>query len=74
MKIVNLSQYTKEFIIKFLGSRLNIKLYNKLSKKVEDFKDLYDKYIYTQYQTLNEYYKTIIYLQKYTQNKKKVGD
>ena len=30
----------RKLTIKFFSGRLNIKLYNKLSKKVEDFKDL----------------------------------
>jgi len=30
----------KEFTIKFISSGLNIGFYNKLSKEVEDFKDL----------------------------------
>jgi len=38
---------SRELTIKFLSSRLNIKPYNKLSKEVEDFKDLENKYIYT---------------------------
>ena len=29
----------KKLIFEFLNSRLNIKLYNKLSKETEDFKD-----------------------------------
>jgi len=29
----------KKFIFKFFSSRLNLKLYNKLSKEVGDFKD-----------------------------------
>jgi len=32
---------------KFISLRPNIKLYNKLSKKVGDFKDSEDEYIYT---------------------------
>jgi len=36
-----------EIPLKALSFRLNIKLYNKLSKKVEDFKDSEDEYIYT---------------------------
>jgi len=32
---------------KLFSLRLNIRLYNKLSKEVGDFKDLGDKYIYT---------------------------
>jgi len=30
----------KKRTLKFFSSRLNLKLYNKLSKEVEDFKDL----------------------------------
>jgi len=37
----------KELFFKFISFKLNIKLYNKLSKKTGDFKDLEDKYIYT---------------------------
>jgi len=47
IKIVNLSQRTREFIIEFFSSGLNIKPYNKLSKEVKDFKDSEDEYIYT---------------------------
>jgi len=49
IKVVNLSQHTRELTIKFLSGRLNIRLYNKLSKEVGDFKDLEDEYIYTQH-------------------------
>jgi len=31
---------TRELTIKFLSSRLNLKPYNKLSKEVDNFKDL----------------------------------
>jgi len=47
LKTVNLIKSIRELIIKFLNSKLNIRLYNKLSKEVEDFKDLEDEYIYT---------------------------
>jgi len=30
----------RKFIIKFFSGRLHMKFYNKLSKEVEDFKDL----------------------------------
>ena len=49
-----------------LSLRLNVRPYNKLSKEVEDFRDLCGEYIYIQYQTLNKYYKKNVYLQKYT--------
>ena len=95
LKIITSSQ---ELTLKFLSSRLNVKPYNKLSKKVGDFKDnkgelevpyitkssrqqdrtdyITDKEykIYIQHQKLNKYYKTNAYLQKYTQNKRKVGN
>jgi len=47
IKTLNLSQGVREFIIKFYSSRLNIRPYDKLSKEVEDFRDLEDEYIYT---------------------------
>jgi len=47
VKILDLSQSLRQFFIKFLSSKLNIRFYNKLSKEAEDFKDLCDKYIYT---------------------------
>jgi len=49
IKIINLSESNRQLTIKFLSGRLNIKLYNKLSKEIKDFKDLYNKYIYTQH-------------------------
>ena len=41
---INISFYKLPF--KFFSSRLNLKFYNKLSKEAEDFKDLWDEYIY----------------------------
>ena len=38
--MANLIKGTRELIIKFLSSKLNIRPYNKLSKEVGDFKDL----------------------------------
>jgi len=38
-----------QLTLKPISLRLNIKLYNKLSKEVEDFKDYKDEYIYTQH-------------------------
>jgi len=72
--MANLVKGARELIIKFLSSRLNIRPYDKLSKEVEDFKDLWDEYIYTQHQIPNEYHKIITCLRMYTQNKRKVGD
>ena len=46
VKILDLSQSLRQFFIKFLSSKLNIRFYNKLSKEAEDFKDLCDKYTY----------------------------
>ena len=48
-KTLNLSKSLRQFLIKFLSSRLNARLYNKLSKETGDFKDLGDGHIYTQY-------------------------
>ena len=39
LNIIKFSKGNRQFTIKFLSSRLNIKLYNKLSKEVEDFED-----------------------------------
>jgi len=46
-KTLNFSESLRQFFIKFLSNKLNIRLYNKLSKEIEDFKDLCDEYIYT---------------------------
>jgi len=49
IKVIKFLKSKGNFTIKFYGSRLNIKLYNKLSKEVEDFKDLEDECIYIQH-------------------------
>jgi len=46
---LSLRERKDEITLKMLGLKLNIKLYNKLSNEAEDFKDLCDEYIYTQY-------------------------
>jgi len=38
--IIKIVKRNSKLIIKFLSSRLNIKLYDKLSEEAEDFKDL----------------------------------
>ena len=38
--LLNYDTIIKKLTFKFLSSRLNLKLYNKLSKEVKDFKDL----------------------------------
>jgi len=38
---------SRELIVEFFSSRLNIRPYNKLSKEAGDFEDLYNEYIYT---------------------------
>jgi len=40
IKIIDLSKSDGQLIIKPFSGRLNIKLYNKLSKEAEDFRDL----------------------------------
>jgi len=46
IEVIKFLKSKGNFIIKFYGSRLNIRLYNKLSKKAGDFKDLEDECIY----------------------------
>jgi len=66
MKTLNLSQSAGEFTIKLYSSRLNMRLYNKLSKEVEDFRDSEDEYTYTRHQIPIERCKTNVCLRKYT--------
>ena len=35
-----------KLLFKLFSSKLNLKFYNRLSKEIEDFKDLEDEYIY----------------------------
>jgi len=45
--LLSLRKRKGETTFKTLSLRLNIRPYNKLSKEVEDFEDLCDKYMYT---------------------------
>ena len=49
LKTTNLIKSVCKLIIKPLSSELNIRPYNKLSKKAEDFKDLCGEHMYTQH-------------------------
>ena len=45
-QMLKLSISLYQITLKPSSSRLNLRFYNKLSKKVEDFRDLWDEYIY----------------------------
>jgi len=45
--LLSFREHKGEITLKTLGLRLNARFYNKLSKEVEDSRDLEDKHIYT---------------------------
>jgi len=47
IRIIKIIKRRYKGSIKIYSLKLNMKPYNKLSKEVEDFRDLYNKYIYT---------------------------